>query len=131
MRKGQTNNPNGRPKGSKNRNTEKIREAYQKLIEGRLDSLNEDLDLMEPRERVKAIIDLSKYVLPTMQSVAVSAEEDANEFELYLKSLRRNDWVCCWSRTMWRRRGARSARLLRGRVTGWLLRLVTVRRWRG
>ena len=91
MRKGQTNNPNGRPKGSKNRNTEKIREAYQKLIEGRLDSLNEDLDLMEPLERVKAIIDLSKYVLPTMQSVAVSAEEDANEFELYLKSLRRND----------------------------------------
>ena len=91
MRKGQTNNPNGRPKGSKNRNTEKIREAYQNLIEGRLDSLNEDLDLMEPRERVKAIIDLSKYVLPTMQSVAVSAEEDANEFELYLKSLRRND----------------------------------------
>ena len=91
MRKGQTNNPNGRPKGSKNRNTEKIREAYQKLIEGRLDSLNEDLDLMELRERVKAIIDLSKYVLPTMQSVAVSAEEDANEFELYLKSLRRND----------------------------------------
>jgi hypothetical protein len=63
-----TRNENGRPKGSKNKTTIEIREQIQFLVEDNLDLLNEDLKKLEPRDRIKAVIDLAKFILPTLKA---------------------------------------------------------------
>ena len=67
--KGQSGNPNGRPEGVKNKSTQKIRESIQLIVENNIENIQESLDSMKPRERVKYIIDLIKLVLPTLRSV--------------------------------------------------------------
>ena len=59
----------GRTKGTPNRNTTEIREQFQSLITDNLEQMNSDLKALEPKERIKAIIDLSKFVLPTLKAI--------------------------------------------------------------
>ena len=61
----------GRPKGSTNEKTDKIRDYYQKLIEGNLKQIQEDLDSLKPKERMDVLISLSKFVVPLMKAVEV------------------------------------------------------------
>jgi hypothetical protein len=59
----------GRIKGTPNRNTTEIREQFQRLINDNLEQMNNDLKALEPKDRIKAIIDLSKFVLPTLKAI--------------------------------------------------------------
>ena len=68
MFKGQRNNK-GRPKGSPNKATNKIREAITLIIEDNIEQLEKDLVELEPKDRIKAIIDLAKFCVPTLKSV--------------------------------------------------------------
>ena len=67
--KGQSGNPSGRPEGVKNKSTQKIRESIQLIVENNIENIQESLDSMNPKERMKYIIDLIKLVLPTLRSV--------------------------------------------------------------
>ena len=71
-------NKNGRPKGSKNKNTAAIRERFQELIEDNYEQLEKDLRGMRASERVKAIIDLAKFVLPTLKATEVDLSTSNN-----------------------------------------------------
>tara|TARA_R100001460_G_scaffold1721_2_gene6256 strand:- start:1583 stop:1873 length:291 start_codon:yes stop_codon:yes gene_type:complete len=71
-------NKNGRPKGSKNKNTTAIRERFQELIEDNYEQLEKDLRAMRASERVKAIIDLAKFVLPTLKATEVDLTTSNN-----------------------------------------------------
>ncbi|SHG73663.1 hypothetical protein SAMN05444372_10990 [Flavobacterium micromati] len=62
----------GRTKGTPNRNTTEIREQFQSLINDNLAQMNSDLKALEPKERIKAIIDLAKFVLPTLKATELS-----------------------------------------------------------
>ena len=64
--KGKSGNPNGRPKGSQNKATAKVRDAVGKLVEGLLPTLENDLAQLEPKERVRAFVALAEYVLPKL-----------------------------------------------------------------
>ena len=77
--KGFSGNPNGRKKGKPNKSTEQIRGKFEQLVEGNLDLLDADIKSMKPRDRVKAIIELSKFVLPTLRSTTI--EEQAEGFK--------------------------------------------------
>jgi hypothetical protein len=68
IKKGTILNKNGRPKGTPNRTTTEIREAYQQLISGNIEQLNEDLTALEPFQRLKIVIEMSKYILPTLRA---------------------------------------------------------------
>lgn len=74
-KKGVSGNPNGRPKGTKNKATAALIERVEKLIANNIDTLESDLRELEPRERVKAIISLLNYALPKRQSIAVPLED--------------------------------------------------------
>ena len=58
--KGQSGNPSGRPEGSKNKSTQIIRESIQLIVENNIDSIQDSLDLMNPKEKMK-------LVLPTLR----------------------------------------------------------------
>ena len=67
--KGKTNNPNGRPKGSKNKVTTEVRDWISKVIDKQRPQLEKDLRLLEPAERWRIIEKLMSYVVPKMQAV--------------------------------------------------------------
>lgn len=82
----------GRPKGSKNKNTAQIREFYSNLITDNQEQFKTDLQALKPFERVKCIIELSRYVLPSLKSVEFGntleelSDEDLNRIINKLKS---------------------------------------------
>jgi hypothetical protein len=73
--KGTTNNPNGRPPGKANKVTTEIRELFTKLLRENIEGMQADLEALEPKERLRSIIDLSKFVIPTLKSVDNVADE--------------------------------------------------------
>jgi hypothetical protein len=70
MFKGEANT-NGRPKGSLNKTTASIKEAYTKLVEGNIEQLKTDLKALTAKDRIKAILELSKFILPTIKAVEI------------------------------------------------------------
>lgn len=73
MFKGEPNR-NGRPKGAKNRATEKVREAFTLLVENNLEQMQTDITALQPKERLRVIIDLSSYILPKLKQVDLATE---------------------------------------------------------
>ena len=68
----------GRTKGTPNRNTDEIRQNFQLIIENNLTTLENDIKELEPKDRIKAILDLSKFVLPTLKATELSTADDRN-----------------------------------------------------
>jgi len=64
----------GRTKGAVNKTTAQIREHYQKLVSDNLEQLNNDLKSLEPLQRLKMIIELSKFVVPTLKQQDLTLE---------------------------------------------------------
>ena len=58
----------GRTKGTKNKDMAQIRDCFQNLIESNLHTLETDLKQLEPRDRIKAILDLSRFVIPQLKA---------------------------------------------------------------
>jgi len=65
----------GRKAGSLNRATKDIRDAFTLLIENNIDTLQKDLDSLEPKERVKLLLDMAQFVVPKMKSVDLKADK--------------------------------------------------------
>jgi len=57
--------------GSKGVTTE-IRNKYLQLIENNIEQLEQDLQTLKASEGVKAIIELSKFILPTLKATEMS-----------------------------------------------------------
>lgn len=74
--KGKSGNLNGRPKGVSNKNTSKVRDAFTLLLENNLDQLTEDFKELEPKDRIKLFLDLSKYVIPQLRSTEVTGDSE-------------------------------------------------------
>lgn len=66
----------GRKKGTPNKTTEEIRESFQLLISDNLPQLQKDLKEMDSEKRVKYIIELSKFVVPTLKSTELKGGEE-------------------------------------------------------
>lgn len=71
----------GRTKGIANKNTTEIREQFQKLVNSNLEQLNEDLQALKPLDRLKIIIDLAKFVVPTLKAVEVNDVSESENFQ--------------------------------------------------
>ena len=71
-------NKSGRPRGSKNKATTEIRDKFQELIQNNYEQLEKDLKSLRASERVKAIIELAKFVLPTLKATEVDLSTSNN-----------------------------------------------------
>lgn len=90
------NKTGGRTIGTPNRTTNDIRLKFQKLINDNLNQLENDIKELEPKERIKTIIELSKFVIPTYKAIDVQApiENETKAFEpvtLIFKTIENNN----------------------------------------
>ena len=68
----------GRTKGALNKTTLEIREHFQNLVTDNLAQLNEDLKTLEPLQRLKMIIELSKFVVPILKATELNSISENN-----------------------------------------------------
>ena len=83
QKKGQTGNPNGRPKGKPNKVTQDLRDRLKTLLSDSFETIVSDFEAMEPKDRVQAFERLLKYILPIMSANDVKLNfEDLTENQL-------------------------------------------------
>jgi hypothetical protein len=71
----------GRTKGVTNAVTKTTRELVTAVIDNNLDRFQADLDALEPKDRINAIIQLLKFNLPTLKAVEMhTIDEPTNMF---------------------------------------------------
>lgn len=66
---GESGNPNGRPKGTPNKNTKEVRDAYQRLVENNLDNMTIWLSQVaseDPEKAMDLMLKLSEYIIPKL-----------------------------------------------------------------
>ncbi len=81
--KGKSGNRNGRPKGSKNKGGEKLRDLITGFLEDNFNQVVQDFDNLTPRDRMKVYTDLLQYAVPKLQAVNSSIRfEDLTEEQL-------------------------------------------------
>ena len=78
-------------KGVPNRTTQQVRKAFQLLIDGNLDQMQSDLDALTPRDRLRFIIDLSKFILPQLQAVSIEDLREKDEFRVITINLKNDE----------------------------------------
>jgi|TARA_R110000824_G_scaffold51198_5_gene142986 molecular chaperone DnaK (HSP70) len=81
---GQSGNPAGRKKGTINKNTKQIREAYQKLTEDNLDNMNRWLMQTAQEDPAKALdlmLKLSEYIIPKLARQEIVGNEGEDLFK--------------------------------------------------
>ncbi|UJP65537.1 hypothetical protein [Mongoliitalea daihaiensis] len=66
----------GRPKGAKNKVNTQMRDLIQQLFDANFDTIQEDLESLEPKDRLKFMTDLLPYLLPKLQSTTYSQRID-------------------------------------------------------
>jgi len=64
----------GRKAGTPNKATTEIKEAFQMLLEDNLPTLQRDISSLEPKERVKFMLDLASFIIPKMKAIDVKSE---------------------------------------------------------
>jgi hypothetical protein len=74
--KGQSGNPNGRPKGSLSKNTLELREKISQFLLDQYDTIEEDFKAATPGQRLKLYTDLLSYGIPKLQSVSNDIDID-------------------------------------------------------
>ncbi len=79
-------------KGVPNRVTNEVRKSFQLLVENNLERLQNDLDELEPKDRIKIILEMAKFILPTLQAVSVDdlRENEAEGFNVLTINLTTN-----------------------------------------
>ena len=81
---GESGNPAGKPKGSVNKTTKEIREAYQKLTENNLENMSAWLALVaadNPEKAMDLMIRLSEYVIPKLARQEVVGNDGTDLFK--------------------------------------------------
>lgn len=79
MRKGTTNNPNGRPKGSKNKATKNLREIIKTFLEKNADDLQTEFAKLDAKDKLLFFEKLLKFAIPTQQQNQVNFEKLSDE----------------------------------------------------
>ena len=78
FKKGKSGNPSGRPPGSKDKKSEKIRKWLLDIVENRRDMIADDLDAVDPATRLNFIAKILPYVAPRLASVDMAQNGPAS-----------------------------------------------------
>jgi ABC-type transporter Mla subunit MlaD len=75
----------GRTAGAVNKTTAEIRESFQNLVSDNLEQLNKDLNSLEPLQRLKVVIEIAKFVVPTLKATELTTEIDKSFKPIVIK----------------------------------------------
>jgi len=92
--KGNSGNPNGRPKGSANKTTNKIREAFTRLVEDNLENMTTWLTKVaetSPKEALTIINQMAEYTTPKLARVENKIETDEEINEVKIEIVKRSN----------------------------------------
>jgi len=64
----------GRIQGSKNKANQTIKESFLSLVENNLEQLDRDIKSLTAKDRIKAITELSRFLIPTIKQIDIDAE---------------------------------------------------------
>ena len=76
QRKGQTGNPNGRPRGSKNKAPNTVRAKIDEMLSGSIEEVTTEFNALKGEKKVKYFIELAKIVIPRPKDP--EEQEDVN-----------------------------------------------------
>lgn len=79
---GKSGNPDGRPKGSRNRITSELHDRIGEFLHNNMDSIQETYDKLNPNEKLKFIVGLLPYVMPKIRE-AESPVKVLEKSEIY------------------------------------------------
>jgi hypothetical protein len=71
-------NENGRPVGSKNKSTILVKNTIASILDDNVELFKEKLLQLNDKDFVRAYMDLTKYVIPTMKAVEVNEVTEDN-----------------------------------------------------
>ncbi len=76
----------GRTKGTPNKLTSEIRDRFKDILSDNLEQFQNDLNELEPKERLKILIELTKFVIPTLKATDFRLENrEENVIEISFK----------------------------------------------
>lgn len=67
----------GRKAGVPNKTTTQVREALHSLLNENLERMRDDLNKMAPATRVKLLLEMAKFVVPTYKAIDITSGGDA------------------------------------------------------
>lgn len=76
--------------GVPNKSTNEVRRAFQLLVENNLPKMQNDLDSLEPKDRLKFMLDMARFILPQLQSISIDdlREQEAQGFNVLTINLK-------------------------------------------
>lgn len=74
LKKGNTNNPAGRKKGTPNKLTADLRQRINEVLENNWHNIEADIKALEPKDRLMFIEKLLKYTVPTLQATSLNVD---------------------------------------------------------
>lgn len=90
--KGKSGNPNGRPRGAKNKVASDIKSWIANLISANRQQIESDLESLDPAERLRFFLALLNYAVPKQQSVKADMSSQGRPLDLKFEIVRcRND----------------------------------------
>jgi len=64
----------GRKKGTKNKVKAHVKESIAEILDNNFHKVQEDIDALEPKDRLAFLLNLASYVIPKMRSVEVDVD---------------------------------------------------------
>ena len=74
-------NKSGRPKGSKNKSNSELKRQFAEIIHNNIEQISDDLKELSPGERIKFILELCKFLIPTLRASEVDANINQTMFK--------------------------------------------------
>lgn len=92
--KGQSGNPNGRPKGAENKVTKESRELFKAIMDGEVPNIEEALGLLRensPEKYLKALSSLFPYFMPKKLEADITVNDTPTEPSWFQEVIDRHD----------------------------------------
>ena len=64
----------GRNAGTPNKVTSEVREQFKQLLENNIAQMQNDIDELKPKDRIKVLLELSRFIVPTLKSTEWNLE---------------------------------------------------------
>jgi hypothetical protein len=72
----------GRTKGTPKKTTSELRERFTLLLESNMDRIQSDLDTLEPKDRIRTLLEISKFIIPTLKAVDNTINPIRSDFNI-------------------------------------------------